>query len=312
MEAKKPTSLDHLRTFLAVYRAGSFSDAGRRMGISQPTVTNHVASLEKQLGGELFERRVNGATPTVRAHELAAMVSLDLDHLDRMLTEAKSGDQQQWSVTMGGPREFLAHCVLPAITPEIGQLPHLDVTFGQSRALLEALEARQLDIVISTIRPRRSDIQSWPIADEEFWLVASPALPVSTGSVSEISMAPMITYSKDLPIVRRFWNSVYGAEPNFTPAMILPDLDLIKAAVIGGHGLSVLPSYLVRQEVADGRLVHLDHAVEPPINTVFLAIRRPIAESRHRIAGLASMLVHRIKEHEAAQAAPRPASASHS
>ncbi|WP_448221767.1 LysR family transcriptional regulator [Gordonia iterans] len=305
MECSKPPSLDHLRTFLAVYRAGSFSNAARRLSISQPTVTNHVAILERQLGGELFERRVNGASPTAHAHELASMVAPDIDHLDRMFTGSLAGEQHLWSVAMGGPREFLAHCVLPALTPAIGELPRLEVTFGPSRQLLTDLESRQLDIVISTVRPRRSDIQSWPIADEEFWLVAAPSLGVSTGSVSEISTTPIVSYSKNLPIIRRFWNSVYGAEPNFDLTMVLPDLDLIKEAVLGGHGLSVLPSYLVRQEVDDGRLMRVDHATEPPINTVFLAIRRPIIESRHGIIALATMLVQRIKQHEADQLARR-------
>ncbi|GEE00361.1 hypothetical protein nbrc107696_08070 [Gordonia spumicola] len=50
MPAPKPPSLDQLRTFLAVFRAGSLSDAARQMGVSQPSVTNHVAALEKWFG----------------------------------------------------------------------------------------------------------------------------------------------------------------------------------------------------------------------------------------------------------------------
>lgn len=298
MEGKRYPSLDHIRTFLAVYRAGSFSDAGRRIGISQPTVTNHVATLEKQFGKELFERHVNGVTPTTHAHGLAAMITADIDHLDRMFAGSLADDQRLWSVTIGGPREFIAGHVLPALAQGADTLPRLEFSFGQSRELLEGLESRQLDIVVSTVRPRKPGLQSWPIADEEFWLVASPDLPVSTTSISELSMTPMVAYNKSLPIIRRFWNAVYGAEPNFAPAMILPDLILIKDAVLAGYGLSVLPSYLVADEVADGRLIRLDDSVEPPINTVFLVILRPVIESRNSMTSLATTLVQRIKKYQ--------------
>jgi len=45
-----------IRSFLAVMEAGSLMGAARQLGAHQPTLGRHVAELEAQLGGSLFER----------------------------------------------------------------------------------------------------------------------------------------------------------------------------------------------------------------------------------------------------------------
>ena len=71
-----PGSLDlnQLRTFLAVYRTGSFTAAARLLGLSQPTVTMQIRALERQLGRPLYERLPTGAAPSAVADELAAEI----------------------------------------------------------------------------------------------------------------------------------------------------------------------------------------------------------------------------------------------
>jgi LysR family transcriptional regulator, low CO2-responsive transcriptional regulator len=54
--------IDHLRSWLAVIESGSFHAAGRRLGIAQPTVSQHVRKLEARLGASLLDRA--GCTPT--------------------------------------------------------------------------------------------------------------------------------------------------------------------------------------------------------------------------------------------------------
>ena len=76
-----PYDLNLLRTFLAVYRSGSFTAAAQLLGLSQPTVTTQIRSLERQTRRELFERLPRGVAPTAVADELAARVAAPLDAL---------------------------------------------------------------------------------------------------------------------------------------------------------------------------------------------------------------------------------------
>ena len=71
--------LNLLRTFLAVYRTGSFTAAARLLGLSQPTVTTQVRALERQLDRELFQRQARGVSPAPYADELASRIVQPLD-----------------------------------------------------------------------------------------------------------------------------------------------------------------------------------------------------------------------------------------
>ena len=57
-----------LKVFLAVAREGSFTIAARKLGISQPAVSQNVAELEKSLGVELFERSRGSVRLTSAGH----------------------------------------------------------------------------------------------------------------------------------------------------------------------------------------------------------------------------------------------------
>jgi DNA-binding transcriptional LysR family regulator len=61
---------DLYRTFLAVARDGSLSAAGRRLGLTQPTVGRHIEALESTLGASLFIRSSRGLLPTPAARGL--------------------------------------------------------------------------------------------------------------------------------------------------------------------------------------------------------------------------------------------------
>jgi molybdenum-dependent DNA-binding transcriptional regulator ModE len=49
-----------VRYFLALATEGNFTRAAKRCGVSQPSLTNAIKSLELTLGGRLFERSLNG------------------------------------------------------------------------------------------------------------------------------------------------------------------------------------------------------------------------------------------------------------
>lgn len=311
MASGRHVQLDNLRTLLEVHRAGSFSAAARNLGISQPTVTNHIQNLERHFGTILFERGVDGVRPTLQADEFVQAVAHHLDEVDRIVLGSPSGSGSFHPIALAGPREFITLAVIPALAGDVGALPRFKMSFGESRPLLADLEAGKLDIVISTVRPRHPEVRAIPIADEEFWLVAAPSLPVPDLSPSTLDATPMVSYSADLAIIRRFWHGVFGGEPRFDPVLVASDLQAVRAAVLAGIGMSVLPGYLVAGDVASGALVRLDGLDVPPINTVFLAVRKPTLESRPHIAKAAELLVARIKAYSAVldgrAAGPEPA-----
>ncbi|MFF1401938.1 LysR substrate-binding domain-containing protein [Streptomyces sp. NPDC058294] len=166
--------LNLLRTFLAVYRSGSFTGAARLLGLSQPTVTTQMRALERQTGRELFERLPRGVTPTPVADELAARIAAPLDDLAVVAGPTPPAGARAEPVHLAGPAEFLCTTVLPALAPLVAEGLRLRVSTGLTDPLLEELRAGRHDLVIATTRPRGRTVHAVPLADEEFVLVAAP------------------------------------------------------------------------------------------------------------------------------------------
>ncbi|MER5308774.1 LysR family transcriptional regulator [Streptomyces sp. NPDC002773] len=271
--------LNLLRTFLAVYRSGSFTAAAGLLGLSQPTVTTQIRALERQTGRELFERLPRGVAPTAVAHDLAARVAAPLDALAAAGGHESAPHERAVPVHLAGPAELLCTRVLPALAPLTAEGVRLRVTPGLTEPLLDELRAGRHDLVIATFRPRGRALTAVPLMDEEFALVAAPAWAdrVKGRPAEDVPAAlhgiPLITYAEDLPIARRYWRHVFGARLSRPAAVTVPDLRGVLAAVTAGAGFTVLPRYLCEAELASGALVLLHRPDDPPINTAYLAQR---------------------------------------
>ncbi|MEX2356095.1 MAG: LysR family transcriptional regulator, partial [Thermaerobacterales bacterium] len=91
--------LRKLATFIRIVKTGSFSAAAASLGISQPTVTQHVQSLERALGHDLFRR--HGAT----GRERDAAGTLLLTPAGEIAAQAAERILAEWQGTV----EAIAH-----------------------------------------------------------------------------------------------------------------------------------------------------------------------------------------------------------
>ncbi|MGW1375192.1 LysR family transcriptional regulator [Streptomyces sp. NPDC002446] len=276
----EPADLNLLRTFLAVYRSGSFTAAAQVLGLSQPTVTTQIRALERQTDRELFERLPRGVSPTQVAHDLAARVAGPLDALMAAAGHDAAQAPPPAPVHLAGPAELLCVRVLPALAPLVDGGIQLRIALGLTDPLLAELRAGRYDLVIATTRPRGRTLAAVPLLDEEFVLVAAPAWAerlqgrlAAEGPVA-LHGVPLVTYAEDLPIVRRYWRHVFQQRLNCRAAVTVPDLRGVLAAVTAGAGFTVLPRYLCLDALAAGTLVLLHETDDPPVNTGYL-VQRP-------------------------------------
>ncbi|MEU6934569.1 LysR family transcriptional regulator [Streptomyces sp. NPDC046374] len=274
-------SLDLLATFLEIYRAGSLSAAAQRLGVTQPAVSGQLARLEEQIGEPLFIRSRKGVTPTPRAAALAARVSLHLDGLRDALGSTETEPALRGTVRIGGAAEIMTLRVLPVLAPLTGRGLHLRAAFGLARDLLTDLAADRLDLVVSAIRPPHQELFAVPLVDEEFLLVGPPSMArtvdddrLRTAPADALAALPLVTYGEELPILRRYWRSEFGHRPANPVALVAPDLRAVLAAVEAGAGISALPRYVAEPALAAGRITELHRSEAPPLNTIYLAVRR--------------------------------------
>jgi DNA-binding transcriptional LysR family regulator len=286
MDGRRDVSLDVLRTFQTVYQAGTVTLAAQLLGLSQPSVTAQLAGLERAVGQRLFERHRRGVTPTLAASDLARRLSGPLDDLADVARDlGVSRSVEGRTLRLGAPAELTELRIVPALAETVSAGVAVRTRLGLAGELLDALSTNELDLVVSTERPRGKLLISEPLFDEEFALVGAPQLAARLDTEAmvmapgrAVATLPLLAYAEQLPIIRRWWRHVFGIPPPRRAALVVPDLRALRVAAVAGMGISVLPTYLCGDDLAADRLVRLVDTEDPPINTVFLAMRR---SSRH-------------------------------
>jgi DNA-binding transcriptional LysR family regulator len=174
------------------------------------------------------------------------------------------------------------------------------VQFGLAKDLIQQLLAGQLDGVIATQKIMRSELEYQLVHEENFWLVApsNTVIPVPSEQLqidltcleSWVRSQPLIAYSEDLPIIRRFWRVIFGRRLDTVPRLVLPDLRLIRQAVVAGLGFSILPDYLCEDGVNSNALKLILKPTNAVTNQIWLSYRKSERQSS-RVELLLKLLV---------------------
>lgn len=272
-------SFEWYRSFMAVYRVGTVSGAAQALNLTQPAVSQHLAALEKALSTPLFQRTPRRMVPTSGGMRLYNQIADSIEQLESVVSKISPSTQL---VRLGAPQEFFMERIL-------GRLPKSDsnrytVTFGLAQNLIKQLVSGNLDLVVSTLKIQKAEIIYQPLFEENFWLVGAKDvnMPNALLTSSEdlillekwLTTQPIISYSEELPIIRRFWRIVFGRRIAVDPKLIIPDLRGIRQAVEFGLGISVLPDYLCEDSIKANRLTLILNPLKPVKNVIWLAFRK--------------------------------------
>jgi LysR family hydrogen peroxide-inducible transcriptional activator len=153
--------LHQLRYFCAIVRTGSFTRAAEQLGITQPTLSQQIRSLEKQIGNPLFERLGR----SIRLTSYGEVLSQRAVDILRQVAEAQSTMADLQFGVQGRLRVGVIPTVMPyLIAPQIGdfltRFPEVDLQFAEytTRRLLEQLQSGEIDLAISGLPVRNPDI----------------------------------------------------------------------------------------------------------------------------------------------------------
>ena len=144
-----PVEIRHLRYFLAVAGAGSFSRAADRLGISQPSVSQQMRDLEAALRVSLFQRRGKRILLTAAGLIFQEHASAILRQLENFLDELSSDSGHLHGALHLGIVPFLDVALVPQLLGlfAVGH-PGVNLTVAEisSDDIETALEEGRLDV----------------------------------------------------------------------------------------------------------------------------------------------------------------------
>jgi DNA-binding transcriptional LysR family regulator len=177
--AKAPPDLARLdwnllRCFAAVTEHGSITLAAERLGMSQPTLSRHIAALEDCLGASLFERTGRRLRPTA----LAQAMQEPIDHMAAAVNALAPLAIAQRDGLAGTVRisasEVVAALQLPPLLAELAERhPEIDIELIASNRVDNLLE-READIAVRMVAPRQGAVIARHLADWPLGFYAHP------------------------------------------------------------------------------------------------------------------------------------------
>jgi DNA-binding transcriptional LysR family regulator len=276
--------LNRLRILRAVVASGSVNETARRLGYTPSTVSQHVHTLEREVGFPLVERVGRGIVPTAAAVELA-LASVDVLHAMSKL-EARTRDLREGAADRLALRSFAsaAYSWVPTIARALRhEFPGLTLELSINETD-NAEEAGQSDIEIHTELPYAAQISAagyrrTELGTDEF-LLALPSDHPLVGS-GPIDLAE---FAEDDWVQYDFRDDVATglaaracAEAGFTPRYVARAQDHVTglAFVAAGVGITLIPELAAAWSAFDVDFVRTQNPT--PYRKIVVLVRNAAA-----------------------------------
>ncbi|MGW0774714.1 LysR family transcriptional regulator [Streptomyces sp. NPDC054802] len=258
-------ALYQLRTFWEVARTESITQAGRRLGYSQSTVTSHIRTLESQTGASLFQRLPHGVRLTADGETFHSYVARLFSLVDELSDALTARGETTGRVSVGVASVLVDKEITRLIWECQYRYPKVEVspmTMHSSR-IPEEIAAGKLDLGLVVAHPDHPVETTAPLhhADlhaVEMVPVASPSVQPMLGVRGVPGNIRILTMDSGCPShqqLRDELTQAYGVTPEFTSAgSIRGVLELM----CNGAFVAMLPEAAVAREVERGDVIVLD------------------------------------------------------
>lgn len=186
----EPFELRQLRYFLEVADAGNFSRAAKRLGISQPAVSQQMRDLETGLRAVLFQRRGKRISLTSAGLTFQEHARAILHQVEKSLQEIGSEPGELHGTLRVGIIPYLSLALLPKMLALFSeQNPGLDLSIAEisSTDIETCLEEGKLDVGLGWLTRHSPNLRYEHLANDEFTAVVAETHPWAKRRVVELA-----------------------------------------------------------------------------------------------------------------------------
>ncbi len=252
--------LRQLGIIRAIAETGSFTAAGNKLHVSQSAISRQILLLEDELKEAVFlrvGRRIRITAAGESLLQLSNRVFQDLKDTIAGISDSQESLRGQIRL-LGGMTVCLY--VFPQLLAEVKR-QHPDVELklvtGSSERLLAHLRAGTGDLGFLTLPVEQSDMVTVPVMQEELMLVTAAKHPLSRKRKvlpQDLVRQPFVLFepeSNTRRVIDEFFTSA-RIDPQIV--METENVEIIKAMVRNGIGISIIPFQAVTRDVSSGQL----------------------------------------------------------
>ncbi|MET0969629.1 MAG: LysR family transcriptional regulator [Tardiphaga sp.] len=298
-----------LETFLWVVNLGSFRGAAQKLNTTQPAISQRIAQLEHEMGVRLLQRDRRVASPTPSGRQMLVYAEKLIGLRSEMM--AAVGDRSAMrGVLRLGVAETIVHTWLSKLIKSVNEAyPNLslEIEVDITPNLRARLLAQEIELAFLIGSVDASNAQNRPLCDYAVGFLASPALGLGGKmlSVQDLAQFPIITF----PRKTQPYESVRALfkQPDLPPIRLHASASIATVIhmAIEGLGIAVIPTAIVQNELADGRLQLLTTSLQmQPLTFGASWLTSPDTVAIELVAGLAAQLAQGSEQQASAEPAP--------
>jgi DNA-binding transcriptional LysR family regulator len=253
--------LRQLEIFVKVAELGSFSKAAEALFLTQPTVSEHIRTLEDELGVRLLDRLGRGAAVTKGG-------ALLLSHAQRMLALSREARQAMESFLgrmsgelLVGASTIPGEYILPALIGRFKEkFPDIVITLliGGSQAVTDWVMEGRAEIGVVGARPSHRSVESRELFPDDIVLIVSAAHPWhgrKQVTMDELRAEPLLLRERGSGTRKALETALEAAGTGIAALRVVGEMgstQAIKQAVKAGVGVSLLSRRAVEEECRAG------------------------------------------------------------
>lgn len=267
--------LTSMQVFLAVVRHGTFAGAATELGLSRAMASKHIAALEAHLGVRLFNRTTRVTRLTEAGQHYFARVDdlmAELSDLETRLSE--DSGRISGHLALAAPPAFGAFHLAPVVAAFMRQHPGIQVSMTLTERAIDMVD-EAYDLLISVRELEDSNLIARRLSAVRMKICATPEYLEQHALIRRpedlqahnclIFSAAAKIYSADWQFQRRGAAFSVRVTGDFCANVG----DALREVALSSAGVVRLPSYIVREDLAAGRLVNLLSRFSPPLRPVY-------------------------------------------
>jgi LysR family transcriptional regulator, hydrogen peroxide-inducible genes activator len=240
--------ISQLRHFCAVARTGSFTKAAEEEDIAQPSLSQQILKLEREIGVPLFERlgRRNRLTPCGEALLPQAKAILrQIAETKTSLSDLRQGVKGR--LCIGVIPTILPYWLAPRIGEFTAQYPEVDLqlTEANTHRLIESLQAGELDAAVAGLPIQSPDIVCSELFRENLCLIVPPGhsfVESNSARLKDLEDERMLLLREGHCLRDDVLTACTRAKVEFVSVFETDQIASIFPLVATGFGISLIPA----------------------------------------------------------------------
>jgi len=262
-------TLSTMGLFVEATEAGSFSAAGRKLGLAPSSVARSISALEDDLGVRLLNRTTRKLSLTEAGrlyHERARRILAEVEEAKLSVAQLEAAPRGTLRISM--PVVFGRLHVAPALPEFLATYPDIRIDLSMTDAFVDLVE-EGVDVAVRIGELEDSSLIARKLAPSRRVVCASPAYFERHGipaCPADLARHNCLIYKR--PGNRATWRFRCGKdvhEVEVKGALHANNADALHEAALGGLGVVILPTFMVGPDIRRGALevIFRDYQVSP-------------------------------------------------